>query len=52
MTASLSQVLTIEDFHKIPYVEESPAWEYVNGTAVQKPIPKLRHSILKKRLLM
>ncbi|MDG2990120.1 Uma2 family endonuclease [Candidatus Synechococcus calcipolaris G9] len=51
MTASPTQILTIEDFLKFPYLEGSPAWEYVDGAAIQKPMPKLRHSILQKRLL-
>lgn len=51
MTASLTSTLTIEDFLKLPYIEESPAWEYVNGIAIQKPMPKVRHSILQKRLI-
>jgi Uma2 family endonuclease len=52
MTTSLPQVLTLEDFLKLPYLEDSPAWEYVNGAAIQKPMPKTRHSILQKRLLL
>ncbi|MFQ3627671.1 MAG: Uma2 family endonuclease [Cyanobacteriota bacterium] len=51
MTTSLTQVLTLEDFLKLPYLEDSPAWEYVDGVAIQKPMPKTRHSILQKRLL-
>jgi Uma2 family endonuclease len=51
MTASLAKILAIEDFLKLSYIEESPAWEYADGTAVQKPMPKIRHSILQKRLL-
>lgn len=51
MTASLTQILTIEEFFKLSYIEESPAWEYVDGVAIQKPMPKARHSILQKRLL-
>ena len=31
MSASLSQTLTLEEFLKLPYLEESPAWEYVDG---------------------
>lgn len=50
MTASLTQILTLEEFLKLPQVEESPAWEYVDGIAIQKPMPKTRHSILQKRL--
>jgi len=32
-------------------LEDSPAWEYLHGVAIQKPMPKTRHSILQKRLL-
>jgi Uma2 family endonuclease len=51
MTASLPQILTLEEFLKLSNLEESPAWEYVDGVAIQKPMPKTRHSILQKRLL-
>lgn len=51
MTVSLTQVLSLEDFLKLPHLEDSPAWEYVDGIAIQKPISKTRHSILQKRLL-
>lgn len=51
MTASPPQILTLEEFLKLPELEESPAWEYVDGVAIQKPMPKTRHSILQKRLL-
>ncbi|BAZ48261.1 hypothetical protein NIES4103_08680 [Nostoc sp. NIES-4103] len=51
MTASLPQILTLEEFLKMPYLEDSPAWEYADGVAMQKPMPKIRHSILQKRLL-
>lgn len=51
MATSLTQILTIEEFLKRPYIEESPPWEYVDGVAIQKPMPKTRHSILQKRLL-
>lgn len=51
MPTSLTQALSLEDFLKLPYLEDSPAWEYVDGIAMQKPMPKTRHSILQKRLL-
>jgi Uma2 family endonuclease len=51
MTAALTQILTIESFLQLSYIEESPAWEYVGGVATQKQTPKIRHSILQKRLL-
>ncbi|MBD2130446.1 Uma2 family endonuclease [Microcoleus sp. ZQ-A2] len=43
--------LTLEEFLKLPDIEESPAWEYINGNAIQKPMPKTRYSLLQKRLL-
>lgn len=51
MTPASVKPLTLEDFLKLPYIEESPAWEYINGNAIQKPMPKTRHSILLHRLL-
>jgi Uma2 family endonuclease len=52
MTASSSKILTLEEFLQLPNVEDSPAWEYVDGVVMQKPMPKTRHSILQKRLLV
>ncbi len=51
MTASVSQIITLEEFLKLPNIEDSPAWEYSGGVAIQKPMPKFRHSIIQKRLL-
>lgn len=51
MTTFSPQTLTIDGFLQLPCVEESPAWEYMDGVAMQKPMPKTRHSILQKRLL-
>jgi Uma2 family endonuclease len=52
MAAALTSISTVEEFLKLPYIEESPAWEYVDGVAFQKPMPKTRHAILQKRLLL
>ncbi|NJM65146.1 MAG: Uma2 family endonuclease [Acaryochloris sp. RU_4_1] len=52
MTAIVTPTLTIEAFLELPYVEGSPAWEYMDGVAIQKPMPKTRHAILQKRLLI
>ncbi len=41
---------TLQDFLKLPNIEESPAWEFVDGKANQKPMPTAHHSILQKRL--
>ncbi|BAU11142.1 hypothetical protein LEP3755_16350 [Leptolyngbya sp. NIES-3755] len=51
MSVSPTQVLTLEAFLKLPNLEDSPAWEYIDGVALQKPMPKTRHAILQKRLL-
>jgi Uma2 family endonuclease len=51
MAAVPAQTLALEDFLKLACLEESPAWEYVNGIAMQKPMPKTRHSLLQKRLI-
>jgi Uma2 family endonuclease len=51
VTTSPIQILTVEEFLKLPYIEDSPAWEYADGVATQKPMPKTRHSLLQKRLL-
>lgn len=42
---------TLEEFLKLPYIEESPAWEYINGEAIQKPMGGGKHSLLQKRLV-
>ena len=49
MTLS-TQRLTLQEFLNLPNIEESPAWELVDGQADQKPMPTAHHSILQKRL--
>jgi len=51
MTASPAQILTLEEFLTLSDIDESPAWEYVDGVAFKKPMPKTRHSLLQKKLL-
>lgn len=46
-----TQTLTLETFLRLPNIEESPAWEFVNGEMLQKPMPTSHHSILQKRLV-
>lgn len=41
MTLAKTQTLTLEEFLKLPNLEQSPAWEYVDGEAAQKPMPKV-----------
>jgi Uma2 family endonuclease len=45
------QRLTLDDFLALPNIEESPAWELLDGLAIQKPMPTLYHSRLQKRLV-
>ncbi|MDB9314701.1 Uma2 family endonuclease [Spirulina sp. CS-785/01] len=49
MTSTPVQSLSLETFLKMPYIEESPAWEY-NGQARQKPMPQAQHSRLQFKL--
>ena len=51
MTIAPSQALTLQEFLRLSSIEESPAWEYINGVAVQKPIGGGKHSTLQKRLV-
>ena len=55
MTATPIQSLTLEAFLKLPYIEESPAWEYTpagehTGQARQKSTPQTQHSQLQFKL--
>lgn len=51
MTVSIAPIVTLAEFLDRPDLEDSPAWEYLDGRAVQKPTPKFRHSLLQKRLI-
>ncbi len=50
MTIAVPQPLTLEQFLQLPYIEESPAWEFMHGEAIQKPMPGGKHSRLQSRL--
>jgi Uma2 family endonuclease len=45
------KITTLEEFLKLPYIEESPAWEYINAEAIQKPMGGGKDSLLQKRLV-
>jgi Uma2 family endonuclease len=49
MTMTTQQPITLEEFLKLP--ETKPGSEYINGTIIQKPMPKTRHSRLQARLI-
>lgn len=44
------QPLTLESFLALP--QTKPASEYIDGTIVQKPMPKPKHSLLQAKLIM
>jgi len=50
MTIAVKKIL-LGEFLKLPYIDESPAWEYINTEVVQKPMGGGKHSLLQKRLV-
>lgn len=46
-----TQPLTLDSFLHLSNIEESPAWEFIAGEMLQKPMPTSHHSILQKRLV-
>ncbi|MEO0540464.1 MAG: Uma2 family endonuclease [Cyanobacteria bacterium P01_A01_bin.105] len=51
MTKSAA-VESIETFLELPNIEGSPAWELIEGKALQKPMPEFRHSQLQLNLVV
>ena len=51
MTLAPLQNITLEEFLKLSWIEESPAWEYINGKGIQKSMGGGQHSTLQKRLV-
>ena len=47
---SPATVSPLESFLRQPNIEESPAWEFINGQALQKPMPSLFHSVVQFNL--
>lgn len=43
--------LSLTDFLAQPEIDGSPAWELLNGQAIQKPMPTLFHSRLQRNLV-
>lgn len=44
-------ISSIAEFLSQPNIEASPAWELINGRAIQKPMPTLFHSRLQRNLV-
>jgi Uma2 family endonuclease len=51
MTAALPRSLSLEQFLALPYIEASPAWEFMQGETIQKPMPGGKHSRLQAQLV-
>lgn len=51
MTITIPGTNTLDEFLQLPYIDESPAWEYINKEAIQKPMGGGKHSLLQKRLV-
>jgi Uma2 family endonuclease len=51
MTLAAPSSLTLDEFFRQSCIEESPAWEYINGESIQKPMAGGKHSRLQKRLV-
>jgi Uma2 family endonuclease len=51
MTLAAPTSITLAEFLQLDYINESPAWEYINGEVRQKTMGGLKHSTLQKRLV-
>jgi Uma2 family endonuclease len=50
MTTTPIKSITLDSFLKASYIDDSPAYEYLNGEIKQKPIPRIHHSRLQLKL--
>ena len=50
MTIAVPGRLSLDDFLQLASIEASPAWELIDGEAIQKPMPGAKHSRLQLRL--
>ncbi len=51
MSTGFSTAISLSQFLARPDIEESPAWELIEGCTVQKPMPTLFHSRLQRNLV-
>ncbi|MTJ10283.1 Uma2 family endonuclease [Anabaena sp. UHCC 0204] len=51
MTTTVAKIIPIEEFLKLGFIDESPAWEYINSEVIQKPMGGGKHSLLQKKLV-
>jgi Uma2 family endonuclease len=50
MTTTQIKPLSLKSFLQQSYINESPAWEYIDGQIRQKPMPQGQHSKLQYKL--
>jgi len=51
MTIAPFHSITLLEFLRLPFIEDSPAWEYIKGAVIQKPMGGGKHSTLQKHLV-
>ena len=51
MQSPITTLSPLESFLLQPDIEESPAWEFINGQSIQKPMPSLFHSLVQRNLM-
>ena len=51
MTTTVAKIIPIEEFLTLGFIDESPAWEYINSEVIQKPMGGGKHSLLQKKLI-
>jgi Uma2 family endonuclease len=50
ITTIKEKSLSLEEFLQQDYLEESPAYEYINNEVIRKPLPKTHHSRIQIKL--
>ena len=50
ITTIKDKSLSLEEFLQQDYLEESPAYEYINNEVIRKPMPKTHHSRIQLKL--
>ncbi|MFM7405467.1 MAG: Uma2 family endonuclease [Cuspidothrix sp.] len=51
MTTTVANIIPIAEFLNLDFINESPAWEYINSELIQKPMGGGKHSLLQKKLV-
>ncbi len=51
MTIATPKPIPLAAFLQLDYINESPAWEYINGEVIQKTMGGVKHNTVQKRLV-